>query len=243
MSKYTLELRELFTPIKINPPFFTREEVESWFSQYNLEDYLNENQINVIETKGVWTKEKLAHKIVNHYFMREIGFETIALFRHYIEITMEEIMEEYLPMIYSASIDYDPLINVNFHEYFARKATNEENVDNTGQSTSNSSNNSSSLGVNSDTPQGQINKQTILGGQYASSTSATENESTITDRTNTTSNSESNAETNENYDRYQIGNSGVSATSQKLILQYRDTIRALDREIIKKLNILFMGLY
>ena len=243
MAKYTLELRELFTPIKISPSLFTREEVESWFCNYNLSDYLTQKEIDVINSRGTWTKEKLAKKIVNHYFMREIGFETIALFRHYVDITMEEIMEEYLPLIYSASIDYDPLINVNFHEYFTRKATNEENVDNTGQSTSNSNNNSSSLGVNSDTPQGQINKQTILNGQYASSTSATENESTIQDTTNTTSNSESNAETNENYDRYQIGNSGVSATSQRLVLQYRDTIRAIDREIIKKLNILFMGLY
>ena len=243
MAKYTLELRELFTPIKINPPFFTREEVEGWFAEYKLEDYLTNEQIEVINTKGVWTKEKLAHKIVNHYFMREIGFETIQMFKQHVEFYMEELMEEYLPLIYSASIEYDPLINVNFHEYFTRKATNEENVDNTGRSSSNSNNNSSSLGVNSDTPQGQINKQTILGGQYASSTSATENESTISDTTNTTSNSKSDSETNEDYDRYQIGNSGVSATSQRLVLQYRDTIRALDREIIKKLNILFMGLY
>ena len=243
MAKYTLELRELFTPIKINPPLFTRTEIENWFSNYNLSDYLTEEQIGVINEKGVWTKEKLAHKIVNHYFMREIGFETIQLFKQHVEFFMEELMEEYLPLIYSASITYDPLINVNFHEYFTRQATNEQNVDNTGQSISSSSNNSSSLGVNSDTPQGQINKQTILSGEYASSTSATENTSSISDTTNTTSNSDSTSETNEDYDRYQVGNSGVSAISQKLVLQYRDTIRALDREIIKKLNILFMGLY
>ena len=28
MSKYTMELRELFTPIKFNPPLYTKEQVE-----------------------------------------------------------------------------------------------------------------------------------------------------------------------------------------------------------------------
>ena len=47
----------------------------------------------------------------------------------------------------------------------------------------------------------------------------------------------------ENYTKRVKGNSGVSATAQKMIAQYRDNIRAIDREIIEKLDILFMGLY
>ena len=39
------------------------------------------------------------------------------------------------------------------------------------------------------------------------------------------------------------GNSGVSATAQKMVEQYRDNIRAINREIIDKLEPLFMGLY
>ena len=39
------------------------------------------------------------------------------------------------------------------------------------------------------------------------------------------------------------GNSGVSATAQKMIEQYRQNIIAIDRDIIQELNILFMGLY
>ena len=39
------------------------------------------------------------------------------------------------------------------------------------------------------------------------------------------------------------GNSGVSATAQKMVEQYRDNIRAIDYEIIKELNDLFMGLF
>lgn len=243
MAKYTMELRELFTPIKYSPTIFTRDDVESWFKDYELTDYLTEEQIEVIETFGVWNKDKLARKIVDHYYMRELGFETISLFRHYAKVTMQELMEEYLPLIYSASIKYDPLVNVDFTETFNREATNEANVNNRGNSTSTSNNNSTSLGINSDTPQGNINKQKILEGNYATSTVGTENSSNINDTTNTTSVSDSNGLTNEEYTKRVKGNSGVSATAQRMILQYRENIIAIDRDIIKKLNTLFMGLY
>lgn len=235
MAKYTFELRELFTPIKFNPPIYTREEVENFFKDYELSDYLTPEQIETITTFGIWNKDKLARKIVDHYFMRESGFETIGLFKHYAKVTMQELMEKYLPLIYSASIKYDPLVNVDFTETFNRQA----NTENSGNSTSESSNNSTSLGINSDTPQGQINKATILNGTYATATAASENESTINDEVNTTSTSEN----NEEYVKRVKGNSGVSATAQKMIEQYRQNIIAIDSEIIKELNILFMGLY
>ena len=231
MSKYTLQLRELFEPLKFNPPLYTREEIESWFKDYELADYLTQEQINVINSNGIWNKDKLARKIVDHYYMREIGLETPPLFKHYAKVKMQEIMEEKLPLIYSSAIKYDPLVNVDYTETFERTA------DNTGESNSNSSNNSSSLGVNSNTPQGQISKASILQGQFASSTSATENEANINDTTNTTSN------TNEEYTKRVKGNSGVSATAQKMVEQYRQNIIAIDKDIIKELNILFMGLY
>ena len=235
MSKYTFELRELFTPIKFNPPIYTREEVENFFKNYELSDYLTDEQIETISTFGVWSKDKLARKIVDHYYMRESGFETIGLFKHYAKVTMQELMEKYLPLIYSASIEYDPLINVDYTETFNRTA----DTTNEGQSNSTSSNNSSSIGINSDTPQGQINKTTILQGKYATSTAGSENESSIEDQTNTTSSSNN----EEEYTKRIKGNSGVSATAQKMIEQYRQNIIAIDHEIIKELNILFMGLY
>ena len=231
MAKYTLELRELFEPIKFNPPLYTRSEVESWFKDYELTDYLTGEQINVIEENNLWTKDKLAKKIVDHYYMRELGFETPALFIHYAKVTMNEIMEKYLPLIYSANINYDPLVNVDYTETFERNADST----NTGTSTSNS--NSSGLSINSDTPQKQINKNEILSGKYASSTGANENE--ISDTTNTNSS----GETNEEYTKRVKGNSGVSATAQKMVEQFRQNIIPIDAEIIKELNILFMGLY
>ena len=235
MSKYTMELRKLFTPITYKNPIFTRAEVESWFKDYDLDDYLTSEQQAVITDTGLWTKDKLAKKIVDHYYMREIGFETIGLFIHYAKVTMNELMEEYLPLIYSNAIQYDPLVNVDYTESFNRNSQ----TGNVGTSSSSSSSSGSALGVNSDTPQGQISKASILAGSYATSTSATENENSVSNETDTQSNSNS----LENYTKRVKGNSGVSATAQKMIEQYRNNIRAIDREIIEKLDILFMGLY
>ena len=231
MSKYTLELRELFEPIRFNPPLYTKADIEGWFKDYQLSDYLTQEQIDVINEAGIWNKDKLAKKIVNHYYMREIGLETIGLFKHYAKVTMDELMEEYLPLIYSASIEYNPLVNVDYTETFTRSANT------SGSSNSTSSNTSSGLVVGSNTPQGQISKAGILAGDYASSTSANENTSGITDNTTTQG---ANQET---YTKNVKGNSGVSATAQKMILQYRENIVTIDRDIIKKLDILFMGLY
>lgn len=224
MSKYTMQLKTVCDIVG-------RENVEEWFKSYDLSDYLREDEIQTILNNNVWNKNKLAKKIVDHYYMREIGLETIGLFKHYVKVYMQEIMEEKLPLIYSNAIKYDPLVNVDYTETFTRE------IENIGESNSESSNNSSGLGINSDTPEGQISKTEILEGKYASQTNASESTSNISDETNTSSN------TAENYEKRVKGNSGVSATAQAMIKQYRQNIIAIDKEIINELNILFMGIY
>jgi hypothetical protein len=224
MSKYTIELRKIVE-------YEGREKVENYFKDYCVFNYITQEQYETILKTNIWSKDRLASKIVDHYYMREIGYETIGLFKHYAKVYMQEIMERYLPLIYSKSILYDPLVNVDYTESFER------NIKGEGESESNSTNEASGLSVNSDTPQGEINKNEILSGKYASNTGASETQSNISDNTTNTSN------TDETYTKRVKGNSGVSATAQKMIAQYRDNIRAIDEEIINELNKLFMGLY
>lgn len=239
MSKYTIELRKLFENNIYYKPLYTRQDIEGWFMDYNLEDYLTGEQIQSIENWGLFNKQKLASKIIDHYYMREIGLETPSLFKHYAKVKMQELMEEYLPLIYSASIKYDPLVNVDYTETFNRSASGENQGTSTGGTTSSS--NSSSLNVSSDTPQGQISKSAILEGKYASTTSANDNE--ISDSTQTSTSSTGTNSNQEEYVKKIKGNSGISATAQKMVLQYRENIRALEKEIIENLNDLFMNLY
>lgn len=108
MASYTIELRRLCE-------LYGRAEIENWFKNYDLKNYLTPKQIEQIQKFSVWSKERLASKIVDHYFMREIGFETPALFKHYAKVYMQEIMERQLPKIYSNFLEYDPLSNVFFN--------------------------------------------------------------------------------------------------------------------------------
>ena len=214
MSKYTITFQEL-----VEGGYYTEEEIKNTFKSYNLEDYLTSDEIAVINQRGTWNKEKLANKIYNHYYMEEIGFETYARFDLEAKELMEELMEKYLPMVYSYSIEYDPLVNVDFTESFERQFANQDSATADG------------LVLNSDTPQGRVTKTDILAGNYASSTSGNETSST------------GNSEGSENYTKRTKGNSGISATAQALLKQYRDNIRAVDKDIIKDLNILFMSLF
>lgn len=223
-ATYTMDLRTLCY-------YRGRDTVESWFKDYELSDYLTPEQIQVISEAGIWSKDKLARKIVDHYYMREIGLETDNLFRHYAKVTMQEIMESKLPLIYSNSIQYDPLVNVDFTETYNR------DILTTGSNSSTSTNNASGLNVNSNTPEGQISKEAILQGDYASNTGASESTATINDNSSASSN------TGENYTKRVKGNSGVSATAQKMVEQFRENIVSIDTDIINELSKLFMGLY
>ena len=220
MAKYTIELREIVSS-------FGREEVKSWFSQYELSDFLTPDEIQVINEQNIWNKDKLAERIVDHFYLREIGTDAIGQFILLVKDKMNEVMETYAPLIYSAAIKYDPLVNVNFTETYAGQTNSKSN--------SQSNSESSGLTVNSDTPQGQISKSQILQGKYASSTGANENTNQVSDN--------SANEGNETYTKTTKGNSGVSATSQKMIQQFRENIRALNTEIVYELEPLFTGLY
>ncbi len=208
MSRYTTELRIIVQNTSI-------DEVEGWFKDYELSDYLTAQEIAIINDRGTWTKDKLASLIVQHYWMREIGLETVELFKHQAKVAMAEIMEEKAPLIYSASLQYDPLVNVDFTETYTENTSQDGNAD--------------GLNVNSDTPQGQISKSSILAGNYATSTGASEGTS--------------HSEGTQTYTRTQRGNSGALTTAQALVRDYRKTIIMINRDIIKDLSPLFMNIY
>lgn len=209
MAQYTLQLRELES-------VEGRENLKQWFMDYDLADYLTQEEINVINNRGVWTKDKLADLIIDHYYMREIGLETPALFKLKLKVALREIMEEKAPLIYSASIAVDP--------------TSEFEINNTskGNTNGNSQVTNNGLSIHSNTPQGNINKTDILNGTYASDTDANEGETNNTHTEDTSGESHS---------------TGRNRTQVSLIQEYRNSIRMINREIIEDLAELFIGIY
>ena len=216
MAKYTMEIRELVST-------FGRDGVKEWFKDYDLSDYLTAEEIQVIEDRGCWNKDQLADRIIDYYYTREIGSDAIGSFVLFTKNKMREIMETYAPLIYSASIKYDPLVNVDYTESLVRST----------EGITSSTSSSSDLGINSDTPMGQIDKTQIMAGKYASSTVGNEGESKGSGSSSGT----------ENYTKQVKGNSGVSATAQKMVEQYRENIRALNSEIVEDLEPLFISVF
>lgn len=208
MASYTLSLRELES-------VEGRENLITWFTDYEISDYLSNDQMAVIAERG-WTKEKLAEHIIDSYYMREIGLETPALFKLKLKTAMREIMEEKLPLIYTACIAYDPT-----KDYEMQTVT-----DNKTETTSDTKGNA--LNIHSNTPQGQINKTDILNGTYASDTDGSENESRV-----------NNLDTSHNDSKTTGHNISVS----RLLEEYRATIRQINREIVEDLSQLFIGIY
>lgn len=228
MATYTVELRKLCD-------LYGRDEVENWFKNYDIANYLTPEQIEQIEKFNVWSKDRLATKIVDHYFMREIGLETPELFKHYAKVYMQEIMERQLPKIYSNFLEYDPLSNVDFTEEYTREIQGSSE----GQSNSNSSNSASGYNIQNDTPQKRIEKQDLEQGLYASQTNQSDTSSQVEDETNASSTSN----TIEKFTRHEEGDNGVIITNQRLVKEYREIIVAIDEEIINELSKLFMGIY
>lgn len=224
MARYTIELRNVIS-------LFGENTVKSWFTDYELSDFLTEEQIAVVTAAGLFDKNKLAQQILDHYYMEEIGFETPALFRHYAKVKMHEIMEEKAPFYYTAAITYNPLHSVDYTETMDRDTTS------AGASLSSSSNTASGLNIHSDTPQGQVTKATILEGNYASDTDANESTQSISD------NSQTQGTGTEDYTRHVVGTRGVTDNPQRLIELYRKNIIAINRDIIKEISSLFMGVY
>lgn len=231
MSKYTTELR--------------------WVIENGYDLQLNEYPIFDENYR-----EELNQKIINHYYFREIGFETVGLFRFYLKQTMNEIMPYYNQLYKSALIEIDPLNTIDFTETLTRtkigndtKNFNEDTtVNSNGDSNSNSTKNTNFKDVESDTPQGLLSIGNIDGELYASYARISKNEDTTnstahqetTDTQNRKNDEKINREDNENYTRTEKGN---RESQSELLMKYRQTFLNIDMQVINELDDLFMGLY
>lgn len=249
MSNYTITLKRI-------SEVYSKNEVLGWFQDYSMGDYLTYEESTLVAQTNLFDKGTLANMIFDHYYLREIAYETPEMFRHYTKVKLREIMGKYLPLVYSYSFRYNPLLNetLNITETFTRSGndsrttTNNGTSSTSGTSNSESTSNSSNLQVNSDTPQGQISKADILSGSYASQTSASENETSVNDETttsssNTLSNTESLSGTSSETSSRNRSGFDLKMTKADLIANYRKNIINIYNDIIEELNPLFFALY
>lgn len=169
----------------------------------------------------------LNKNILDYYYIDEIGFETPALFRHFLKNTLNIVMPKY-NIMYQAQVKLaqNSLGDVDLTE------TLERDVANQGQSNSTSQGDNKNLFQ--DTPQGQLSSTDINNQKWA--TNLTLNHNNITD-TSTTSGS-----TTEDYTKHIIGNNGKKYNIE-IYKKLEQDLKSIDLMIINELKDLFMGVY
>lgn len=167
-------------------------------------------------------REGLNNKIIRHYWFREIGFETAALFRDRLAMTMAEIMPYYNQLYKSQLMAVDPMVT---HRLIRELGRTENNTGSSNVSADGKT-------VYSDTPQGLLSIGDVEDELYASNASIA--------NSNTDSSASENRSANESETYF--GNTSGKSESE-LLLEYRKTFLNIDMEVIKELEPLFMGIW
>ena len=172
-------------------------------------------------------RSELEEHILRHYYIYEIGFETVALWKMRLQSKLCDIMPYYNKLYESELIKIDPLKTKNMD----RKHTSEGDSQTAGQQ--NTKNNDVDWNLFNDTPQGAISDvddMTYL--TTARKQTSDRNSDNIYQSANT-----SNEKFNENISGYDL------RSPASLIKEYRETFLNIDMMIINDLQTLFMMVY
>ena len=121
MSKYTTELRWLIESATADQTNLTISQritaAAPKIFNFNYPIW-NESYKTTLETK-----------ILKHYFNKEIGMETVGLWKLYLEERMNLIMPYYNQLYETATKNYDYMSDVNSSETYTANKTNKETTD------------------------------------------------------------------------------------------------------------------
>lgn len=171
-------------------------------------------------------RNSLNNKIIEHFYFREIGLETAALFKRFLNRKLNEIMPYYNQLYKSTLVKLEPLTRIDLMETFKR----EDN----GQFNGTMQDDTNNFNVYSDTPQGNLSTDDIQNHLYASSASKDEN----TQNTSTNQTTENTLE----HTKHNWGND-ARRTDSEMILEYRRTILNIDMQVIEELEPLFIQIW
>lgn len=250
MSKYTMQLREIC-------------EVESGKTESvglsEVDEVIENSRRTIFGNYPIFNENyrgELERKIIKHYFMREIGFETVAQFKLKLNSKMNEIMPYYNKLYESEMLKFNPFEDTDLKTEKGSEETRVENEgkrntrseENSGISKDKSISNTERWNLISDTPQGELSD--VKNGRYLTTA---ENQTT-----NNTEESESNnanigntrSEENKNRNISNIGDyvekikgkRGMKSYPQ-LLEEYRKTFLNIDLRIINELSDLFFLLW
>lgn len=162
MSSYTIELGTVCRLLHAGPS-------DNWAAAWDaigLSGYPIYDEAHRAELNG---------RIIRHYYLREIGVETVEMFGYYVDEAMRLIMPAYNKMYQSALLDVSHLLGVSVdaltHDLTTRTLSVKDSG--TGTMTGHTSTTGDALDRNLDTPQSQV---TLLDDGYLTDASKTHSE-------------------------------------------------------------------
>lgn len=196
-------------------------------------------------------RSTLETKIVNHYYTREIGYETLGRFKLALKTKLNEIMPYYNKLYESELLEFNPLythdMKTKKDDTLVKGSTIEDVEEHAITLGDEHSDTTSGTGYNlvSDTPQGGLTGLDDLvymsNAQKNTTDSTVTGDFTRTDTGNSSNNRTINSTDIDDYLQHVYGYAGYSPS--KLLKEYRETFLNIDMLIIKDLSKLFMGLW
>lgn len=181
-------------------------------------------------TDNIIIKKKFEQKFIDRYRFNEIGFETVARFKHYLKTSLNEIAP-YYKQLYESELrcnDIDFMLNKDYTETFIK------NIDSLSKSTETQNSNYNDLTNESNINDGVSDVELTKGNL----TSVTGNENTSTSNgTGTSENTQ-----NESYTLKGQGNIGITSSAE-LLSKWREVMINIDQMMLDDLADLFMTIY
>ena len=174
-------------------------------------------------------------KILRHFYTREIGSETVGLWKLRLEDKMNEIMP-YLNKFYAMYVqEANPLWDMDYRKDHVGSGSREDKYNNTASSTSKNTSNDQRL--YSDTPQGELSD--VQNGKYL--TNATFDSGVNNGEATSTGFGDNTVkDTNEYYDIVQGRSGAFYGDAWK---KFYDGFMNVDKMLFKELEVLFMQLW
>lgn len=255
MSKYTTEVRYICESLAGLEESVGLSEVDSVIERARSKIFNFKYPIFDESYRGV-----LETKILKHFYTREIGAETVGLWRLWLNRRMCEIMPYYNQLYKSELLEFNPLYDVDISREHkgTKKGTKEDNEERqettirnkTGETQGEVNADNKNSVYYSDTPQGGVGNLEDL--------SYLTNATLETDKGKTTNNVSSNLNDNANISGTNKVNSVINNTEDylesvkgkqggssyaKMLEEYRSTFLNIDMMIINELNDLFFNLW
>jgi hypothetical protein len=177
-------------------------------------------------------RSRLNGLILDHFWNREIGVESVDMFQLAMRRKLNEIMPFYNQLYESTKVAYGPLSTIDMHTVSNSGSSQTASTDATNETTNGVV--SQSRSVTSETP------QTMLSGNADYATGAADVQGKNDTTSNATENNTSNVDASANDDSTVTGYQGVAS---ELIMRYRQSLVNIDLMVLDELEELFMSVW